>query len=187
MFKKLIFAGLVTLGVVSVAYAAGLFQGYPIAGGPSYCNSLVNGVCNQTIAAGPATTGSELIPADTRLPNGQNPQTVLVPITVLRGGLTTLATPLTGASITTTAQTSKLLLNPAGTIAALTIVLPAGSTLIDGQTLDVGSSQIVTALTLTSGTGTSIVGGPTTIAAPGGFTLAYKASSATEGTWYRLN
>ena len=69
------------------AVAAGLFPGFPIVGNSGYCASFVNGVCVQTIPAGPSgLSGSELMPADTGLPNGQNPQTVLVPTSLLSGG-----------------------------------------------------------------------------------------------------
>lgn len=72
----------------AAAFAAGLFPGFPIVGGASYCVSyLVNpttGVATTT-CNGPATpagpsviTGNELVPADTQLPNGVSPQTVLI-------------------------------------------------------------------------------------------------------------
>jgi hypothetical protein len=71
----------------TLAWAAGLFPGFPIVGNSGYCASFVNGVCTQTIPAGPSgLTGSELIPADTGLPNGQSPQTVSIPTSLLSGG-----------------------------------------------------------------------------------------------------
>lgn len=81
--------GLIAAAAVSsVALAAGLFPGFPIVGGSSYCSSYsgtggggtFGTVCNSTVPAGPAvTTGTELIPADTGLASGQQPQTVLIP------------------------------------------------------------------------------------------------------------
>lgn len=74
-----------------LAWAAGLFNGYPIVGGASYCDgSSVAGVpgtapvCNVTVPAGPQfLTGAEIVPADTLLPSGQQPQTVAIPSALL--------------------------------------------------------------------------------------------------------
>lgn len=85
-------AGLSVFAVLStVAFAAGLFPGFPIVGGASYCASQSTpggpgtaAVCNATAPAGPvAITGNELIPADTQLASGQQLQTVLIPTSVL--------------------------------------------------------------------------------------------------------
>lgn len=51
------------------------------------------------------------------------------------------------AETVTVGQTSHLILNPAGTLATLTIEFPASPK--DGQLFNVTSSQIVTALTVT--------------------------------------
>lgn len=82
------------LAIASTAvYAAGLFPGFPIVGGVSYCSSQSTAgvpgtaaVCNVTVPAGPSSiTGLELIPADTGLASGQQPQTVLIPTSMLAG------------------------------------------------------------------------------------------------------
>jgi hypothetical protein len=68
----------------SLAWAAGFFPNVPVVGGPSYCNSFVNGTCAATTPAGAsALTGSETIAADTGLAAGAIPQTELVPTSVL--------------------------------------------------------------------------------------------------------
>src|SRR4051812_2770544 len=78
-----------SIGYVTFAYAAGLWNGYPIVGGATYCAGTSNSAtgtiigaitgCPNTVAAGPtALTGSEKIPADTGLASGINPQTVVV-------------------------------------------------------------------------------------------------------------
>lgn len=86
--------GLSALAVASMAaLAAGQFPGYPIVGGASYCASQsTSGVpgtaatCNVTVPVGPdAITGNETIPADTGLPSGQQPQTVLIRTSTLAG------------------------------------------------------------------------------------------------------
>jgi hypothetical protein len=111
-----------------------------------------NSVCNQYQPYGPtALTGNEYIPADTGLPGGQNPQTVTVPVILLGAGNTNYSTPLTGTTVTAAATDSTILLEPAGTIAALTVALPAAAALKDGQTLRIASTQTITALTLTPG------------------------------------
>jgi hypothetical protein len=100
--------------------------GFPIIGGASYCGSFGNnGVCNQTTPAGPAAiTGNETIVANTNLPSGQNPQTVLVPLSLLADGATTV-------NATTGAQTPAVvdgvqnyIYSGAGTATFTTFTLP---------------------------------------------------------------
>jgi hypothetical protein len=191
MLKKLSLACAALIAAASIAYAGGAFQGWPLVGGNGTSNCLStgnNGVCNQFQPAGPpSTTGTETIPADTNVSGGgsnANPATVVIPIVTLGGGLLVTEAPLTGVSITLTAQTTKLAINPAGTIAAHTIVLPAATALLDGQTLEIGSTQIITALTVTAGSGTTVVGVPAgVLGAIGGFKIVYQASTA---TWFRI-
>lgn len=79
----LAFGGLALAGIAALAQG-GIFQGYPIVGRASYCASTNNNVCTSTIPAGPtAITGNEVVPADTQLGSGQNPQTVGIPTSVL--------------------------------------------------------------------------------------------------------
>lgn len=89
------------------------------------------------------------------------------------------AVPLTGTTVTVTTGDSWLVITPAGTLAALTISLPTDRT--DGETVLVNSTQILTSLTV-SGAGTTVVGGPTTLAANGFFEMRY---TATLNAWYR--
>lgn len=59
----------------TVAYAAGLFPGFPIVGQAAYTEGLV------TVPAGPTSIAAGyMIPADTRLSGGVAPQTVLIPV-----------------------------------------------------------------------------------------------------------
>jgi hypothetical protein len=60
-------------------------------------------------------------------------------------------------------QTNKLVLNPAGTLATGTVLLPLNPA--DGQTLRVVSSQTQTAITFTANTGDLIVGAITALVA----------------------
>lgn len=81
MFKK---SGLVAVAlaasIVSVS-AAGFWWGLPILGNSGYCGSYNNGQCVSQIGPGEAAlTGNELIPADTQLPNGIQPQTEYISV-----------------------------------------------------------------------------------------------------------
>jgi hypothetical protein len=90
--------------------------------------------------------------------------------TTLGGALTTtnpvvdanaaVAAPTTGTTVTIAATTAHQIINPSGTLAALTVVSPAapslGSTSV--QSLDILFTQAITALTWTAGSGTTFGG-----------------------------
>lgn len=89
--SKLRFVAVTAAALVAaapLAWAAGLFNGFPIVGGASYCDgSSVAGVpgttavCNVTVPAGPSgLTGTEMIAADAP---GGSAQTVLIPSSLL--------------------------------------------------------------------------------------------------------
>lgn len=67
--------------------------------------------------------------------------------------------PVTGQSIVAIISTNNIwyVLQPAGTIATLTVALPSSSTAIDGQEVRLCTTNTVTAITLTS-TGNTIIG-----------------------------
>jgi hypothetical protein len=65
------------------------------------------------------------------------------------------ATLVTGSTITM--QTGVLVLNPTGTLAALTVNLPLNP--VDGADASITSTAVLTALTINANTGDSIVGG----------------------------
>lgn len=88
--------------------------------------------------------------------------------------------PATGFSYTFAAGTQTLILNPAGTLAAGTITMPAAPA--DGMTIRFSSSQVITALVVAANTGQSIVSAVTTLAAGGGATYIYRLTNT---TWYR--
>lgn len=95
----------------------------------------------------------------------------------------------TGFSVTILAagdglgQNVWLLLTPTAGFAAGTIVLPDSTLLSDGQELLLNTTQAVTALTIT-GSGATVNGAPTTLAANAFFRLRY--DKVTNG-WYRVN
>ena len=105
--------------------------------------------------------------------------------TLYQGQLTAqYEAPLTGANIpiTDSSQNTELRIQPAGTIAALTITFPASTNCVEGQEILMTSSQIVTTLTL-AGNGSTIQGGATAFTA-GGF--ARYRFDATFTQWIRV-
>lgn len=98
--------------------------------------------------------------------------------------------PTTGQTVTVaplvSGQSVRLLIKPAGTLAALTITLPGvgvAALPVDGQEVWVVSSQIITALTVNAGGTTNVLGMPTTLATVSiPFRVWYYAADL---TWYR--
>lgn len=88
------------------------------------------------------------------------------------------AAPATGATVTVNPGTNFLVLEPAGTIATLTVNLPAGA---DGQVLAISSTQIITAVTLAASGAETIAGTITTLAAANSFCRYIFRSTK----WYR--
>lgn len=190
MFKRTLLALLAV--IVSGAAIAGMWNNsFPIIGGASYCASTVNGSCVQTVPAGPTTlTGAETFPADTGLSSGQQPQTVIVPFAQIGAGPTTYVVATNGGTSTITNTTRRLQLIPAGTIAGYTVVFPAATTLTaaNGQLFGLCTTEIVTSLTVTAGSGTTVSLAPTALLVP----VATGAASCVEWqyrlsstTWYR--
>ncbi len=192
--KKILLATAL-LFAAGAAYAGGAFQGYPVIGNDStICLSAGNnGVCNQFTPVGPSSlVGTETMPADVNPANNAAPFTVNVPILALNAGPYQYNAPLTGASITVANTSRRLMLEPAGTIAALTVTLPAvgaGATLlIDNQTFGLCSTQVITALTMTAGSGTTLLNPATATTVPsataaGCFEWVYRKTNT---TWYRV-
>lgn len=190
MLKKLGLSLVALFAVAGLAIAAGITSNLPILSNASYCASTENTTCVVTIPAGPtALTGNETFPMDTNLTQGQYPATMAVQPRSIGAGPYQYAAPLTGASLTLTAQQRRLMLEPAGTIAALTVVWPAAAGLIDNQTMGICTRQIVTALTTTNGAGATVLDAPTALTAP----LTTGAASCIEWvyrisntSWYRV-
>jgi hypothetical protein len=87
----------------------------------------------------------------------------------------TIAPPTPGASMW-------LLLTPAAGYAAGTVVLPPQAACVDGQELQVSSTQAVTALTI-NGSGSTVNGGPTALTANSFFRLRFDGVFK---AWYRV-
>jgi hypothetical protein len=88
-------------------------------------------------------------------------------------------TPTTGSTITLSqSRHQKLIINPSGTLLALTVALPSSPN--DGDVVNIASSQIITTFTLSNAT---IVGALTTLAVA---TFASYMYSATASKWFRV-
>lgn len=90
---------------------------------------------------------------------------------------TQYAQPTVGQTVTANAGVNALFIDPAGTLLTLTVVLPASPS--DGQVFMMGSSQIITTLTVTG----TIVGSLTTMGLGGFARFCY---SATASKWFRV-
>ena len=212
-------AGLGLFAVIvagSIAYAAGNWSTLPIVGATSFCGSTVSGVtlpstqgnyavvpgstqgngfgiCGQTIPAGPPDlTGSELVPADTALQNGQPPATVTIPLPSIASGAPNYVSALTlqgageaaTASYTIPNNVTNTILDPTGTLSATTITLPSAP--FDGQLVRITSSQILspTLVITPSSAATTVKNGPTAFGS-----VPYSASfiyNLAKNTWYRI-
>lgn len=93
---------------------------------------------------------------------------------------TQYATPTTGTTINVnTNGFVRLLINPVGTLLALTVTLPASPQ--DGDLVNLASTQAVTGLTMNGGT---IIGALTTLAIGTFATYTYSSSSS---EWFRTS
>lgn len=86
--------------------------------------------------------------------------------------------PTTGQTVTLSNTVYHNIIDPAGTLANLTVNLPATPT--DGMVVDIRFSQVITALVV-SGNGHSVLGNPTTATLGSVLTAIYKVSNT---TWY---
>lgn len=94
----------------------------------------------------------------------------------------TVATPTTGQTVAVTndSRDRTLWLSPAGTLAALTITFPSDANSRLGQIVRLGSSQVITALTLN---GATILNTAATLASAGDM---YSFQKVAANTWARL-
>lgn len=177
----------------SLASAQGLWNNFPIVGGSSYCSSTVNGVCSNTVPAGPsALTGNEEIPADTNLSGGRSPQTVLVkPASLNALPVTFVAVTTPPAGISASNLSGGVVYTSTTTITSANITLPSSP--IHGQQYVVSSNRTITTLNVQAASGDSMGGNtaPTvltaSLSAPQGYRfICNKPSTGTTCTWYRL-
>lgn len=162
---------------------------FPIVGGASYSCGSVNAVSNCTIAAGPtAVTGNELIPADTGLTSGRNPQTVVMSMRALNAAPVTynLCAAAACGSVTVGNNSGGVQFDYSTTIDSATVVTPLSP--MDGQRFVISSPYTITSLTVTANTGSTLsVTTPTVLTAsttvPQGYEFMYVSSTA---KWYKV-
>lgn len=180
---------LALLALSPPVFAGGMWEQLPEAG-VAVCNNTVNGVCVSTTAAAPSPSGLETLPGDTNLSGGRNPQSARYSFQQLGIGGVQYAVPLTGTTVTvaTAPVPTSVILEPAGTLATLTVALPAAVNLLDGQTFRLCSTQTLTALTVTAGTGSTLAQTtPTAITISATAPQCYEWQYLTATTkWYRL-
>jgi hypothetical protein len=91
--------------------------------------------------------------------------------------------PVNGATVTMWAVGHQLIINPAGPLATLTVILPTYA--CHGDTTRISTTQTITALTVsaaaTFGITPTVLGTPSTLAAGGAFQMIYDATTT---TWY---
>ena len=92
--------------------------------------------------------------------------------------------PTTGGTVTFATTQRLAIINPAGTLAALTVQLPACAAANDGDERSFLTTQTLTALTVSAAAG-SIGNGAATSATAGGGHSYHCLGSAT--TWYQTN
>lgn len=93
----------------------------------------------------------------------------------------TIATPASGGTVNLATTNRRTLINPAGTLATLTVNMP--STPANGQLQSFSFTHIITALTV-SGNGNTILAAPTSAAVGNSFTFIFDLGTT---TWYPTN
>jgi len=96
------------------------------------------------------------------------------------GGNYSYQQPTSGATLTATAYLAAYVVDPAGMLAALTVVVPP--TANDGQFFELSTTQTITALTVDPASGQSVIGGSLTLGTNTGAGWRYRAAN---NTWYR--
>lgn len=89
--------------------------------------------------------------------------------------------PTTGFSLTVDGSASYVILEPAGTLASGTITM--SDIPVNGQKVIISSTQIITSLTVSPGSGQAIMNAPTSLGAGEAVGWIYKGSNS---TWYRI-
>ena len=91
-------------------------------------------------------------------------------------------TPITGFSQTIANTTIFYIIEPAGTLASGTVIMPASP--VDGQVVTLTTTQTITALTHNPNTGQTLKAALTTLIANSNAAWIYKTSTT---TWYRVS
>jgi hypothetical protein len=139
-----------------------------------------NGVAASTTATGYGILSIDSIPIGQTIPAAVKTTLLTVTAGIAVPGYSFL-TPTTGFNSTVAAGVSHTILAPAATLATGTVKLPAAP--VDGFLWSLGTSQAITAFTLSPNTGQSVVAAPTTLTLGQGLRYLYRVANT---TWYRL-
>lgn len=129
-------------------------------------------------AATIASQNNQSITLETATAQDDVVEITFTPVDQYGQGRTERFVPLTGTTVSPTSACGLAIVDPAGTLAALTVALPSGPA--EGQFFQLFTTQTLTALTLSGGT---VVGGPSTLAANASVTFQY---STVTSKWYRI-
>lgn len=157
---------------IEKAFGGQKYFALPIHDGTS-ATAKVNGV-SATIAS----QNAQSITLATAADQDDTVEITYNPVDQYGQGRTERFVPLTGTTISPTSACGLAVVDPAGTLAALTIDFPTGPA--EGQFFNVFTTQTLTAVTWGNGTA---VGAPTTLAANA--SVSFQFSTAT-GKWYRI-
>ena len=91
------------------------------------------------------------------------------------------SSPTAGSTVTIGDQQDNLILNPAGTLSTLTVVLPSCSAMYDGKVSRISTTQAITTLTVNATAGT-INGAPLTLGVSGFMSFLCRGGTT---TWFR--
>jgi hypothetical protein len=144
--------------------------------------------CRGNLTAGDGGGGNYYWVSGSTVGLSDNGTTIIIPSGAssgywsrLGGGGYTYLTPLTGTSITFGTYVKRLILNPAGALAALTIVLPASPP--DGWEAYIASTASISALTISPNSGQSIANAASSLSSGAAIGYQWVAGQA---TWYRI-
>jgi hypothetical protein len=96
------------------------------------------------------------------------------------GGAYSYQQPASGATLTAPAFLAAYVVDPAASLATLTVVTPPGAN--DGQLFEISTTQTITSLTVSPASGQTVKGGSLMLTANGGIGWRYVAAT---NTWYR--
>jgi len=157
--------------IVESAYEGQVYFGLPIHAADA--TAKVNG-SDVTLAS----QNNESITLDTAASQDDSVEITFNPVDQYGKGRTERFVPTTGQTISPTANCGLAIVDPAGTLAALTVALPSGPA--EGQFFQLFTTKALTALTLSGGT---VVGAPATLAANASVTFQY---STVTSKWYLI-
>lgn len=177
---------------LSAVYAAGIYPGFPnygTAGSTTLYNGSTTFATGVTPTISGGVTGNEVAAFDTGLAGGVQPQTVNLTTSSLGAGAVQYAIPVTGNTVNIANGAGAVIIEPAGTLATLTVVLPTLP--VDSQTVRVTSTQTLTALSVTATggpSGVTIAGTAVTALTPSataavGYEYIYRTNT---NKWYRV-